>query len=60
MALEKRIEALKKKHADLDQQLREESLRIGTDGLVLTRLKSIKLSLKDEIERLAHEERAIA
>ncbi len=55
MALEKRIEALKKKHADIDQQLRERALGLGEDHLVLSRLKSLKLSIKDEIERLVRD-----
>jgi len=60
MALEDRLEALKKKHADLDRQLREESLRISSDQLVLNRLKSLKLGIKDEIERLTKTEKAVA
>ena len=60
MALENRIESLKKKHADIDRQLREESIRAGADPLVLNRLKSLKLGLKDEIERLLQDGRAAA
>ncbi|MFA5041211.1 MAG: DUF465 domain-containing protein [Bdellovibrionales bacterium] len=60
MALENRIEALKKKHADIEKQLQEESLRVGPDTLALTHLKALKLSLKDEIERLQHGSRAVA
>lgn len=60
MALENRIEALKKKHADIDQQLREKSLGMGEDHLVLSRLKSLKLSVKDEIERLVHDQSVAA
>ena len=60
MALEKRIEALKKKHADIDQQLREKSLSMGEDHLVLSRLKSLKLSVKDEIERLVRDQSVAA
>jgi len=56
MALEKRIEALKKKHADIDQQLREKSLSMGEDSLVLSRLKALKLGIKDEIERLVRDQ----
>ncbi|MFA4995152.1 MAG: DUF465 domain-containing protein [Bdellovibrionales bacterium] len=57
MALEKHIEALRKKHTDIDQQIREKSLRMGEDDLALSRLKSLKLSVKDEIERLTQEQR---
>ena len=60
MALENRIEALKKKHADIDQKLREESIRASTDHLVINHLKSLKLNVKDEIERLLHDRRAVA
>ena len=60
MALENRIEALRKKHADLDHQLHEESVRVSADPLVINRLKSLKLSVKDEIERLLPDNRAAA
>ena len=59
MALENRIEALKKKHANIDQQLQESAFRVGTDSLVVNRLKSLKLSVKDEIERLLQDQRAV-
>ena len=60
MALENHVESLKKKHARIDQMLREEEGRPGADALVLHRLKSQKLSLKDEIERLLHGQRIAA
>ncbi len=60
MALENRIEALRKKHADIDQILAEENARIAADNVFLHRLKSQKLSLKDEIERLLHDEQQAA
>ncbi len=52
MTLENRIQALKKKHSDIDQKLQEEELRPARDDLVVNRLKALKLGLKDEIERL--------
>ncbi len=52
MALADRIEALRKKHADLDKRLREEALRASADQQAVNRLKSLKLGIKDEIERL--------
>jgi hypothetical protein len=60
MALEKHIESLKRKHARIDQMLREEEIRPGADHAVIHRLKSQKLGLKDEIERLLHGHRIAA
>jgi hypothetical protein len=60
MALEHRIESLKKRHADIDQKLRKEEFRLGANQIDLNRLKSLKLSLKDEIERLLQGERVTA
>ncbi len=60
MALERHIEALKQKHARLDQMLRQEELRVGADSVELNRLKAMKLGVKDEIERLIHGQRAAA
>ncbi|MGB9152174.1 MAG: DUF465 domain-containing protein [Alphaproteobacteria bacterium] len=60
MALDSHIESLKKKHARIDQMLRDEESRPGADDLVLHRLKTQKLGLKDEIERLLHGHRLAA
>ena len=60
MALDNYIESLKKKHARIDQMLREEEIRPGADVVVLHRLKSQKLGLKDQIERLLHGHRVAA
>lgn len=60
MALDNHIESLKKKHARLDQMLREEETRPGADVSVLHRLKTQKLLLKDQIERLLHGHRIAA
>ncbi len=60
MALDNHIESLKKKHARIDQMLHEEEARPGADITVLHRLKSQKLGLKDEIERLLHGHRVAA
>ncbi len=54
MALTSHIESLKKKHARIDQMLREEETHPGSDDLVIHRLKAQKLGVKDEIERLLH------
>ncbi|HEU0117778.1 MAG TPA: YdcH family protein [Alphaproteobacteria bacterium] len=60
MALEQRIEALMKKHHDIDAQLLAEESRPLPDDLVLHHLKSMKLHLKDEMSRLqgGHERQA--
>jgi hypothetical protein len=60
MALENHIESLKHKHARIDQKLREEEAHIGADDLVVQRLKSEKLRVKDEIEMLLHGQRIAA
>ena len=55
MALAQRIESLRKRHAHIDSMLHEEELHLGSDDLSLRKLKSLKLFLKDEIERLTHQ-----
>ena len=52
MALAHRIDSLRKRHAYIDRMLHEEEHHLGADDMVLRRLKSLKLFLKDEIERL--------
>ena len=52
MALEQRIESLKKRHAYLDHVLHEEGIRPSADDLELRRIKREKLNLKDEMSRL--------
>jgi len=54
MALENRIDSLKKQHSRLDQMLRAEEAHPGTDDIVIHRLKAQKLALKDQIEQLLH------
>jgi hypothetical protein len=59
MALEQRIESLKKRHAHLDHILHDEEHRPAPDILRLHELKREKLHIKDEILFLMHgEERA--
>jgi len=60
MAVENRIEALKKKHADFDRRLREESVRVGADQFTINHLKLKKLNVKDEIEKLVQTQQAVA
>ena len=52
MALEHRIEALRKRHADIDMKLQTEESRPYPDTLQLHRWKCEKLQLKDEMNRL--------
>lgn len=44
------IKALKEKHANLEQQIKEENLRPHPDEIILSDLKKQKLRLKEEIE----------
>ncbi len=60
MALVNHIESLKMKHARIDQMLREEEAHPGADDLVIHRLKTQKLGVKDEIERLLHSQQIAA
>jgi hypothetical protein len=60
MALESRIESLKRKHAFFDQRIHQEEGRIGADAGVIQRWKCEKLKLKDEIEQLLHGQRIAA
>lgn len=52
MALEQRIETLKKRHNEYDHQVRLEEARPFPDTAKLHQLKLLKLNLKDEISRL--------
>ena len=52
MALAKRIDSLKKRHAEIDVRLQAENARRSPDALKIHKLKSEKLSIKDEITRL--------
>lgn len=52
MSLDERIESLRSKHANLDEELKVESQRPLPDPSVVSKLKREKLKLKDEIHRL--------
>ena len=47
-----RIDALAARHDALDAQLQTEDHRPAPDAAIVTKLKTEKLRLKDEIERL--------
>ncbi len=52
MALERRIDSLKKRHAELDLKLRAESSRPSPDPDLLHAFKCKKLKIKDEMNWL--------
>ena len=58
MALEQRIQSLRKRHAELDLQILAETARPAPDTVRLHQLKSEKLNTKDEMFRLAHMQEA--
>ncbi len=58
MALEQRIQSLRKRKAELDLQIHDETVRPSPDTIRLHRLKSEKLCMKDELSRLEHMQEA--
>ncbi|HYD31398.1 MAG TPA: DUF465 domain-containing protein [Azospirillaceae bacterium] len=54
MAVEDRIESLRRKHHDLDEALHKEYARPYPDDNTLSKIKREKLRLKEEMDRLAH------
>jgi len=52
MSLENRIESLKGRHATLDARIFDEDHRPRPGTLALSRRKSEKLKVKEELERL--------
>ena len=60
MALEQRIESLRKRHSHIEAQIQEEETRPSPDNTKLHQLKKEKLSLKDEIARLELEKQEAA
>lgn len=49
-----RIESLKAKHAELENELNNEKRKLQPDEIALADIKKRKLIVKDEMERLAH------
>ncbi|SMF32316.1 Protein of unknown function [Tistlia consotensis] len=49
MSLQEHVDALRAKHAELEQQIEKESLRPHPDETTLHALKREKLRIKDEI-----------
>ena len=54
MAMDDRIESLKTKHADLEQQIIVENTKPHPDDDLIHNLKKQKLRIKDELAKLAH------
>ncbi|MGE4350736.1 MAG: YdcH family protein [Bdellovibrionales bacterium] len=60
MPLTARIESLKKRHAEIEQQLHNEETSPAQDETKVSKLKREKLSLKDEIAKLEEEQEKAA
>jgi hypothetical protein len=58
MAVDAHVEALQRRHADLEHQLNEIITLPSADSWTITRLKREKLRVKDEIFRLSKSELA--
>ena len=56
MTPDARLEELSEKHRALDRKIEEEMARLTADDLKIAEWKRQKLRLKDEIERLKHDE----
>jgi hypothetical protein len=52
MTLQAHLDALKERHAALEQRIADEDQRPRPDSETLTRLKIEKLHVKEEMERL--------
>ena len=53
-----RIDSLKARHAAIDAQIHAETNRPKPDALLLHKLKTEKLHVKEELEKLRHGTRA--
>lgn len=56
MALDAHIAELSERHRALDRKIEEELAQPMADDLKIAELKRQKLRLKDELERLKHEQ----
>lgn len=56
MSLHEHVDSLRAKHARLEEQIDEEQHRPLPDSAVLVKLKREKLRLKEEIEKLQHDD----
>ena len=55
MSVESHLGALEKKHANVEDQIREMTLQHGSDNSRLSLLKRQKLKLKDEMSQLGQQ-----
>lgn len=60
MPLTARIESLRKRHTEIEQQLHTEETRPAQDEAKINKLKREKLGLKDEIAKLVEEQEKAA
>ena len=58
MALDAHLVELSERHRALDRKIEEEQNHAAADPLKIAEWKRQKLRLKDEIERLKHEEQS--
>lgn len=58
MSLQSHLAELEKKHQALEEQINDCLVHPATDDLKVVELKRRKLYVKDEIERLRHDENA--
>ncbi|MDD3182212.1 MAG: DUF465 domain-containing protein [Alphaproteobacteria bacterium] len=56
MPLTARIESLRKRHTEIEQQLHAEESSPAQDEVKISKLKRDKLNLKDEIAKLTEEQ----
>ena len=52
MSIETHLQALRNKHADLEDQIHQEQIRPVPDPVTIRSLKRAKLEIKDEMRRL--------
>ena len=60
MAVEQRIQSLRKRHSEIDHLIRVEEAHSSTDPATLHELKRQKLLIKDELEFLTHDRKEAA
>lgn len=56
MALEAHLQSLSQRHQELEAQLTDEMKHPHPDDMRVHELKRLKLRIKDQIERLRHDE----